>query len=127
MEKETQPIYILGSPAPEGTHGNSKRKGKGVAFARAKGIALSTTWLNLTMMHVLSKGSGRRIRDGRHLPFLKLFSSNKEIVDLCSEYTMWSWSAQKSVDPLVIAKAEGIYTWDAEGKRYIDWNSQLMW
>lgn len=39
---------------------------------------------------------------------------------------MWSWSAQKAVNPLVMAKAEGIYFWDANGKRYTDFNSQLM-
>ncbi len=31
---------------------------------------------------------------------------NKEMVDLCKEYTMWSWSAQKAVNPIPMAKAE---------------------
>jgi len=39
---------------------------------------------------------------------------------------MWSWSAQGKVNPIPVVKAEGIYFWDADGKRYIDFNSQLM-
>jgi len=50
----------------------------------------------------------------------------KEIVDHCKQYTMWSWSAQKAVDPIVMSRAEGIYFWDGDGKRYTDVNSQLM-
>lgn len=39
---------------------------------------------------------------------------------------MWSWSAQKAVDPITMDRAEGIYFWTPEGKRFIDANSQLM-
>jgi taurine--2-oxoglutarate transaminase len=39
---------------------------------------------------------------------------------------MWSWSAQKAVSPIPMVRAEGIYFWDANGKRYTDLNSQLM-
>jgi len=39
---------------------------------------------------------------------------------------MWSWSAQKAVDPIVMIRSEGIYFWDAEDKKYTDVNSQLM-
>jgi taurine--2-oxoglutarate transaminase len=52
--------------------------------------------------------------------------STDEIVRLCREHTIISWSAQASVNPNVIDHAEGIYFWDADGKRYIDFNSQLM-
>ena len=54
------------------------------------------------------------------------FETNQEIVDSCKKYTMWSWSAQAHVDPLVMTKAEGIYFWDANNTKYIDLNSQLM-
>ncbi len=47
-------------------------------------------------------------------------------IDSCHKHTIWSWSAQKSVDPIVMAKADGIYFWDHTGKRYTDMNSQLM-
>jgi taurine--2-oxoglutarate transaminase len=50
----------------------------------------------------------------------------QEIKDLCKKYTMWSWSAGANVDPLPVTRAEGIYFWTADGKRFIDFNSQLM-
>jgi len=50
----------------------------------------------------------------------------KQIVDLCKRHTVFSWSAQKNVNPLAIDRAEGIYLWDTDGKRIIDFNSQLM-
>ena len=52
--------------------------------------------------------------------------SAEEMVRLSKEYTLWSWSAQAAVNPIPMARAEGIYFWDADGKRYVDFNSQLM-
>lgn len=52
--------------------------------------------------------------------------NGKEIVELCKRHTIFSWSAQAGVSPVAIDKASGIYFWDADGKRYIDFNSQLM-
>jgi taurine---2-oxoglutarate transaminase len=49
-----------------------------------------------------------------------------EILRLNREYTFFSWSAQAKINPIVIERAEGIYFWDPDGKRYIDFNSQLM-
>ena len=49
-----------------------------------------------------------------------------EIVALTKRHTIFSWSAQASVNPIPMVKGEGIYFWDAEGKRYVDMNSQLM-
>ena len=49
-----------------------------------------------------------------------------EIVDLCKKHTIFEWSAQAGVDPIPVARAKGIYFWTPEGKRYIDFNSQLM-
>lgn len=37
-----------------------------------------------------------------------------------------SWSAQGSVDPLVIAGGEGAWIWTEDGTRYLDLSSQLM-
>lgn len=55
----------------------------------------------------------------------KLLSS-KEIIDLSREYTFFSWSMQSQVNPIPVTKAGGVYFWDAEGKRYLDFSSQLM-
>jgi taurine--2-oxoglutarate transaminase len=49
-----------------------------------------------------------------------------EILRLNREYTFFSWSAQAKINPIVIDRAEGVYFWDPEGKRYLDFNSQLM-
>jgi len=49
-----------------------------------------------------------------------------EIVELCKRHTMWSWSAGGNVNPMPVVRAEGIWFWTADGKRYVDWNSQLM-
>lgn len=37
-----------------------------------------------------------------------------------------SWSAQQALNPLAIASAEGCYVWDYNGKRYLDFSSQLV-
>jgi len=49
-----------------------------------------------------------------------------EIVELCRRHTMFEWSAQAKVDPIPVARAEGVYFWTPEGKRFLDFNSQLM-
>jgi len=49
-----------------------------------------------------------------------------EIVRLNKEYTLFSWSAQAAVDPIPAVRAEGVYFWDADGKRYLDFSSQLI-
>jgi taurine--2-oxoglutarate transaminase len=52
--------------------------------------------------------------------------SGEEIVALCRQYTIYEWSAQSVVDPLPVDHAKGVYFWTTDGKRYIDFNSQLM-
>ncbi len=52
--------------------------------------------------------------------------SGKEIVDLSRKHTLYEWSAQSKVDPIPVAGAKGIYFYTPEGKRFIDFNSQLM-
>src|SRR6202451_3779242 len=52
--------------------------------------------------------------------------SGKEIVDLSRKHTLYEWSAQSKVDPIPVARAKGIYFYTPEGKRFIDFNSQLM-
>lgn len=52
--------------------------------------------------------------------------NTQEIVQLCKDHTMYTWAKGSAVAPLPIARAEGIYFWTTDGKRYIDFNSQLM-
>jgi taurine--2-oxoglutarate transaminase len=49
-----------------------------------------------------------------------------EIVELTRTHTLYEWSAQSRVDPIPVAGAEGCWFWTPEGKRYLDFNSQLM-
>jgi taurine--2-oxoglutarate transaminase len=52
--------------------------------------------------------------------------TGEEIVALSRKHTLFEWSAQSKVDPIPVARAKGIYFWTPEGKRFIDFNSQLM-
>jgi taurine--2-oxoglutarate transaminase len=45
---------------------------------------------------------------------------------MSKEYTFFSWSVQAQVNPIPVEKAEGIFFWDTDGKRYYDFSSQLM-
>src|SRR5918994_1533649 len=49
-----------------------------------------------------------------------------EMVALTKRHTLFEWSAQSKVDPIPVAGAKGVYFWTPEGKRFIDFNSQLM-
>src|SRR6202022_1446964 len=49
-----------------------------------------------------------------------------QIVSLTKQHTLFEWSAQSKVDPIPVARAQGIYFYTPEGKRFIDFNSQLM-
>ncbi len=52
--------------------------------------------------------------------------TGEEIVALSRKHTLFEWSAQSRVDPIPVARAQGVHFWTPEGKRYIDFNSQLM-
>ena len=49
-----------------------------------------------------------------------------EMVDLCKRHTLYTWTANDAVNPLLIARAEGVYLYTPEGQRILDFNSQLM-
>jgi taurine--2-oxoglutarate transaminase len=52
--------------------------------------------------------------------------SPEEIVRLSREHVFFSWAVQNAVEPIPVAGGEGIYYWDADGRRYMDFSSQLM-
>jgi taurine---2-oxoglutarate transaminase len=52
--------------------------------------------------------------------------TGQEIVDLSKKHSLYEWSAQGAVDPIPVAGAKGCWFWTPEGKRYLDFNSQLM-
>ena len=49
-----------------------------------------------------------------------------DMIALSKKHTISEWAVQGAVDPIPVARAQGIHFWTPEGKRYIDFNSQLM-
>jgi taurine--2-oxoglutarate transaminase len=52
--------------------------------------------------------------------------TSEEIVALSRKHTIFSWSIQGALDPIAIDHAEGVYLYTPEGRRILDFNSQLM-
>jgi len=55
-----------------------------------------------------------------------LKSETQEIIHDNQEYTLFSWSKQKGTNPIAVKYGEGVYLYDYDGKRYIDFSSGLM-
>ena len=51
---------------------------------------------------------------------------DSDILPLSLEHTFWTWSAQAKVEPIPVKRAKGVYFWDVDGKRYLDFNSMVM-
>lgn len=52
--------------------------------------------------------------------------SAEELVQLNKDHVLFSWAAQGGLNPIPMVKAEGVFCYDANGKRYFDFSSQLM-
>lgn len=50
----------------------------------------------------------------------------KDILQNAFDYTLFSWSKQKGIAPLAIEKAKGVYLYDYDGKRHLDFSAGLM-
>ena len=46
--------------------------------------------------------------------------TNEEIIALNREYVFFTWAVQSQVNPIPAARSEGVYFWDADGKRYLE-------
>src|ERR1700761_292620 len=53
-------------------------------------------------------------------------STSHDIIQDNLDHTLFSWSKQKGIDPIAVKRAEGVYLYDYDGKRYIDFSSGLM-
>lgn len=51
---------------------------------------------------------------------------DSEILPVSLEHSFWTWSAQARVKPIPVIRAKGVYFWDVDGKRYLDFNSMTM-
>jgi len=49
-----------------------------------------------------------------------------EILSLSKEHVFYTWSAQSKVNPIAVQRAKGVYFWDVDEKRYLDFNSMTM-
>ncbi len=51
---------------------------------------------------------------------------DNEILPLSKEHVFWTWSAQAKVNPIAVKRAKGVYFWDVDDKKYLDFNSMTM-
>ncbi len=52
--------------------------------------------------------------------------TGEEIVALTKKHTLFEWSAQGAVDPIPVSHAKGCHFFTPDGRRFLDFNSQLM-
>ena len=73
---------------------------------------------------------GRGLEEAGKLTGVAIVESNAElgqqIVEDAKRYVLHSWSVQDTLNPIPVAGAEGRYFWDYDGKRYLDFASQLV-
>src|SRR5438132_4081367 len=50
----------------------------------------------------------------------------QQVQEEAKRYVLHSWSVQDAINPIPVAGAEGRYFWDYDGKRYLDFASQLV-
>ena len=53
-------------------------------------------------------------------------SQSKQIIQDNLDYTLFSWSKQNGLNPIAIERAEGVYLYDYDGNKIIDFSSGLM-
>ena len=49
-----------------------------------------------------------------------------DFVEKTKAYTFGTWKAQNAWKPVSMVRSEGVYFWDANDKRILDWSSQLI-
>src|SRR5947209_10923839 len=58
--------------------------------------------------------------------FMQAVRTSQDIVDENLEYSLFSWSVQGAVSPIAVVGGEGVWFWDADGNRYLDFSSQQV-
>ena len=53
-------------------------------------------------------------------------SESSEIIQNNQDYTLFSWSKQKGINPIAVEHAKGVYLYDYNGKKYLDFSSGLI-
>ena len=49
-----------------------------------------------------------------------------QILPISREHAFYTWSAQAKINPIPVKRAKGVYFWDVDNKRYLDFNSMTM-
>lgn len=52
--------------------------------------------------------------------------STREVVQENRDYTMFSWSVQSTSNPIHMTHSKGVWFWDGDGNKWIDFSSQLI-
>ncbi len=52
--------------------------------------------------------------------------SSKQVVQDARDYTLFPWSVQGAVQPIHMTKAQGVWFWDGDGNKWIDFCAQIM-
>jgi len=53
-------------------------------------------------------------------------AAGRRAYELDRKHVFHSWSAQKQIKPMTVTRAEGSYVWDGEGRKLLDFSSQLV-
>ena len=53
-------------------------------------------------------------------------TETQQILQNNLDHTLFSWSKQSGLNPMNIERGEGVYVYDRDGKKYIDFSSQLI-
>ncbi len=56
----------------------------------------------------------------------KTITEEQEIIQNNLDHTLFSWSKQKGISPIAVKYGKGVYIYDYNGKRYLDFSSGLM-
>src|SRR3989304_9111461 len=49
-----------------------------------------------------------------------------QILPISKDHVFYTWSAQSRVNPIAVKSAKGVYFWDIDDKKYLDFNSMTM-
>jgi len=52
--------------------------------------------------------------------------TSQEVIQENRDYTLFSWSVQNAANPIHMKRAEGVYFWDGDDNRWLDFSSQLI-
>ena len=52
--------------------------------------------------------------------------TSRQIIQDNRDYTMFSWSVQNTANPMVMERGQGVWFWDGDGNKWLDFSSQLI-